>query len=69
MLSEYMDIPRGTIYLGKDRRYITALGSYKLMKVADESGFATKEDAIEAPVSYLCDGKTTKAEVIPLEVW
>ena len=31
--------------------------------------FATKEDAIEAPVSYLCDGKATKAEIISLEVW
>ncbi len=61
--------PEETIYLGKDGRYITAPGSYKLMKFADESGFATREDAIEAPVSYLCDGKTTKAEVIPLEVW
>jgi hypothetical protein len=61
--------PEGTVYLGKDGRYITAPGSYKLMKFADEFGFATKEDAIEAPVSYLCDGKTTKAEIIPLEVW
>ena len=61
--------PEGTVYLGKDGRYITAPGSYKLMKFADESGFATREDAIEAPVSYLCDGKTTKAEIISLEVW
>ena len=38
------------------------------MKFADKSGFATKEDAIEAPVSYLCDGKATKAEIISLEV-
>lgn len=61
--------PDGTTYIGKDGKSITAPGSYKLMKFADESGFATKEDAIEAPVSYLCDGKATKAEIISLEVW
>ena len=61
--------PNGTIYIGKDGKFITAPGSYKLMKFAEESGFATKEDAIEAPVSYLCDGKATKAEIISLEVW
>lgn len=61
--------PEGTIYLGKEERYITAPGSYKLMKFANESGFATKEDVIEAPVSYLCDGKATKAEISSLEVW
>ena len=60
--------PEGTIYIGKDGRYITAPGSYKLMKFAEESGFATKEDATEAPVSHLCDGKTAKVEVISLEV-
>lgn len=61
--------PDGTTYIGKDGKSLTAPGSYKLMKFADESGFATKEDAIEAPVSYLCDGKATKAEIISLEVW
>lgn len=61
--------PNGTIYIGKDGKFITAPGSYKLMKFAEESGFATKEDAIEAPVSYLCDGKATKAEIISLELW
>lgn len=61
--------PDGTTYIGKDGKSIIAPGSYKLMKFADESGFATKEDAIEAPVSYLCDGKATKAEIISLEVW
>lgn len=61
--------PDGTTYIGKDGKSITAPWSYQLMKFADAFGFATEQDAIEAPVSYLCDGKAIKAEVVPLEVW
>ena len=61
--------PNGTTYIGKEGKSITGPWSYQLMKFADSFGFATEQEAIEAPISYWCEGETTKAEVVPLEVW
>lgn len=59
----------GTTYIGKDDKSIIGPWSYQLMKFANAYGFATEQEAIEAPLSYWCEGKTTKAEVVPLEIW
>lgn len=61
--------PDGNRYIGKDGQYVIAPKGYQLMKFAESFGFATEQEAIEAPISYWCEGQTTKAEVVPLEVW
>lgn len=61
-------LPQGAIYVGKGSAKIERPQSYQLMKFANEFGFATEQEAIQAPVSYYFDKKATKAEVIQLEV-
>ena len=60
--------PDGTTYVGNEGKSITGPRSYQLMKFAESFGFATEQAAIEAPLSYWCEGRTTKAEIISLEV-
>lgn len=61
--------PDGTTYVGKEGKSITGPWSYQLMQFANSFGFATEQEAIEAPVSYYLEGKAAKAEIIPLEVY
>lgn len=62
-------LPEGTMYVGKGGAKIAGPWSYQLMRFADEFGFNSESDAIEAPVSYYFEGKATKAEVISLQVY
>ncbi len=55
-------------YVG-DHQSITDPWSYQLFGFAYKYGFATEDEAIAAPVSFLNDGNAEMAKVIPLEVW
>lgn len=62
-------LPEGNVYVGKGGAKLAAGRSYQLMRFADEFGFDSEADALEAPVSYYFEGKAAKAEVISLQVF
>lgn len=59
----------GSITYVGDHNSITDPWSYQLFDFACKYGFETEEEAIEAPVSFVNEGKAEKAEVTRLMVW
>lgn len=55
-------------YVGKHQS-ITDPFSYQLFQFACDCGFDTPESAMNAPVSFLNDGKAVEAKVVPLEIY